>query len=392
MVRRVLQDATNGVCDFCRQVETATDRPVINLSHLAEVLDEVSGRIYNHEGQFFDSQQIMTPLRTDEVVGTLCDGCVTPEVLEVIAPVLADIIGEELVWFEPYDMDHEASVEFEWNDFEQSIKHESRLLSRPTSGTPKTAPERNYEFVRSLLVYAEEQTGLVNELHQGTEFYRARSERDSRNFERAARDAPEAELGPVPENLAAAGRMNAQGISLFYAAFDAETACAEVSSHSPYDIAVVGTFILQQPLRILDLTQSLPRRSVFDDSPPVKDHERLESLAYYVQRITQPVILDGNHPVDYAPTQILTDAFRYWASPPIDGIAYPSRVRKGGKNVVLFYGDSRWFECVGKPGSRFERFQRNQERGTPAPIFVIDPKTVRRYRVDRNIAVQRTLK
>jgi hypothetical protein len=179
---------------------------------------------------------------------------------------------------------------------------------------------------------------------------------------------------------------------MFYAAFNPETACAKVASHSPYDEVVAGTFILQQPLRILDLTQSLLIRSVFDDSPSADGEGRLASLGYYVQRITQPVILDGNHPVDYAPTQVLTDAFRYWANPRIDGIAFPSRVSKGGSNVVLFFGNSRWFERVGKSVSRFQRFERSLERGTSAPLFVIDPKTVRRFRVDRSITVKRAPK
>lgn len=357
---------------------------------LAELVDEAAERHYNHEGQFFDHQQIMEPKTTVEIVEALLDGCVVPEALDLISRVVADLMSEESDWFEPYNMDQEASVEFEWDDFEQSVKHESRLLSKPHGSKPSTAPERNYEFVRSLLVFAEEHAGLIQQVPRGTKLYRARSERDSRTFQQAAREAPETELGPVPENRASAGRMNAQGVPMFYAAFDAETACAEASSHSPYDYSVVGTFILQQPLRVLDLTLSLPIRSVFDNSPPVKGEERLASLAYFVQRITEPVILDGNHPVDYAPTQILTDAFRYWVTPPIDGIIYPSIVSKGGKNVVLFFGHSRWFERVGKSVSRFQRFERDQERGTPAPLFVIDPKTVRRYNVDRNITVRRT--
>jgi RES domain-containing protein len=311
-------------------------------------------------------------------------------VFDLACELVARLISEELDWFEPYDMDYEAGVEFEWNDFEQSVKHESRLLSIPAGPKAETVPEKNYEFVRSLLVFAAEHAGLIQPLARGTRLYRARTERDARTLERDARDSPEAQLGPAPEDRASAGRMNAQGVPMFYAAFDAETACAEVASHSPYDEAVAGTFILHQPLRVLDLTQSLPIRSVFDDSPPVEGDDRLASLGYYVQRITQPVILDGNHPVDYAPTQVLTDAFRYWADPRIDGIVYPSLVSKGGKNVVLFFGNPRWFERVGESVSRFQRFERLTERGTPGPLFVIDPKTVRRYSVDRDITVKRT--
>lgn len=390
LLRRVNQHAKKGVCILCAQNGLAVGGLVANLGHIAELVDEVAGRFYNHEGQFFDHEQILEPMTTEEVVEALLDRCVTSEVLDLTCKVVAELISEELNWFEPYDMDHEASVEFEWNDFEQSVKHESRLLSIPRRSKAATAPERNYEFVRSLLVFAAEHAGLIQPLKRGTKLHRARTERDSRKLERDARDSPETQLGPAPEDRASAGRMNAQGVPMFYAAFDAETACAEVASHSPYDEVVAGTFVVQQPLRVLDLTQSLPIRSVFDDSPPVEGEDRLASLGYYVQRITQPVILDGNHPVDYAPTQVLTDAFRYWAVPRIDGIVYPSLVSKGGKNVVLFFGNPRWFERVGRSVSRLQRFERDIERGTPAPLFVIDPKTVRRYSVDRDIAVRKT--
>lgn len=387
--RRLNQHAKDGGCILCGQDGLDSDGLVVNLGRVAELVDETASRFYNHEGQFFDEVQILEPRTTREVVEALLDRCVTSEVFDSACEVIAGLISEDLDWFEPYDMDHEAGVEFEWNDFEDSVKHESRLLSRPRGPKAETAPEKNHEFVRSLLVFAAEHAGLIQSLERGTKLYRARTERDSRKLERDAQESPESQLGPAPANLASAGRMNAQGVPMFYAAFDAKTACAEVASHSPYDEAVAGTFILQQRLSILDLTQSIPIRSVFDDSPPVESEDRLPSLGYYVQRITQPVILDGNHPVDYAPTQVLTDAFRYWAEPRIDGIAYPSLVSKGGKNVVLFFGNPRWFECLGKRASRFEQFERHLERGRPGPLFVIDPRTVRRYWVDRDITVKR---
>lgn len=390
LLRRVNQHAEQGICHLCMENGLGAGQGlVVNLEHVAKIVDETAEKHYNHEGQFFDHQQILEPRETSEVVEALLDGCIASEVFELACDVLSKLILEDQDWFEPYDMDREASVEFEWDDFEESIKHESRLLSAPRGPKPLTAPESNYRFVNSLLVFAEEHAGLIKQLERGTKLYRARTDRDSRALERDAKLSPETQLGPAPENQASAGRMNAQGVPMFYAAFSAETACAEVAAHSPYDEAVSGTFILQQSLRVLDLTQSLPIRSVFDDSPPVAGDHRLASLGYYVERITQPVILDGNHPVDYAPTQVLTDAFRYWADPQIDGIIYPSQVSKGGKNVVLFFGNRRWFEQVGKSVSNLERFQRRSERGTDAPLFVIDPKTVHRFRVDRNITVRK---
>lgn len=107
----------------------------------------------------------------------------------------------------------------------------------------------------------------------------------------------------------------------------------------------------------------------------------------YRERITRPVILDGNHPVDYAPTQVITDAFRYMSERPLDGIMYPSRVREGGKNIVLFYGEPMWFESPAEKSSRLEAFMRETGHKQRTSLFRIDPRTVRRFRVKRDISV-----
>ncbi|MDN5793036.1 MAG: RES family NAD+ phosphorylase [Brevibacterium aurantiacum] len=243
--------------------------------------------------------------------------------------------------------------------------------------------------MKSLLVFVEERARLVRDIEKDTLLYRARIERDARELEKAAREKPAAELGPPPVDKASAGRMNAQGIPLFYVAFDEETACVEVSSHSPYDEAVVGAFALQRPLRILDLSRVPPPRSPFDDSY-IDGDDRLAFFSEYVERITRPVILDGNHPVDYAPTQVLTEFFRWATAPRLAGIVFRSRAGGEGRNAVLFFGDDFWFTQLGVDTSSMARHQRWDERGTEDPLFVIDPKTIRRYRVERAMTVKRT--
>ena len=390
LLRHIEQFVTDGTCTICPTESLPSNRPVINLEHLARVVSEFAERNYDHFGFMPDEEQLLTPMNTEEVVAQLLQDSVEPAALDLIAELTAGLIHEDQDWFESFDEGGKAGIEFEWDDFEDSVKHESRLLSPPSGTQPETAPERNYVFVRSLLVLAEERAGLVRTLQKGTKLHRARIERNARELEQTARKSPATELGPAPADRVSAGRMNAQGVPMLYVAQDAETACAEVASHSPYDEAVAGTFILQQPLRILDLTQVPPLRSVFDDTCEDGD-ERLNSLSFYRDRITRPVILDGNHPVDYVASQMLTEAYRWWTTPRLDGIAYPSRVRKGGTNIVLFFGDPIWFEAVGEPSSRFARFQRQDKRSTGAPLFVIDHKSVRRYRVERALAVEHTM-
>lgn len=386
LLRHVEPFTTSDACAICA---TASGQ-VVNLEHMARIVNEFAERIYDHDGLWIDGGQLLTPMDTAEIVENMLADAIDPAVLEVVAGLTAGLIREAQDWFKPFNMDHEEGIESEWNEFERSIKHESRLLSPAVGAWPNTAPEKNYEFVRSLLVLAEERAGLIRTIDKGTELHRARIERDARQLERDARESPASTLGPAPVELVSAGRMNAQGVPMLYVAQEAETACAEVASHSPYDEAVAGTFVLQRPLRILDLTRVPPPRSVFNENSEEGDN-RLSSLGFYRDRITRPVILDGNHPVDYVASQILTEAFRWWTSPRLEGIAYPSRVREGGTNIVLFFGDPIWFEAVGETTSSLDRSLRHDERGTEDPLFIIDHKTVQRYRVKRDLTVRRSM-
>lgn len=389
LLRRVEQSAEEGDCAICIAESQNPSGQVVNLEHVARVVEEVAQNSYDHEGWVSDGAQILEPLNTEEVLTALLEDAIDPEALDLTVGLLTMLIREELDWFEPFDMDREDGFAYEWDTFEERVKHESRMLLQPRGDHPNSAPERNYAFIESLLLLAEERAGLIRTLRRGTKLYRARSERDALEFERIARDSPARQLGPAPRERASAGRMNAQGVPLFYVALDPETACAEVASHSPYDEAVVGRFVVQKPLRVLDLTTIPELRSAFDDTAIDEIDERLSALSVYRDRITRPVILDGNHPVDYAPTQVFTDAFRFWPEKPLDGIMYPSRVRDGGTNIVLFFGDRMWFESPTEKSSRFEAFIRQTEHQQKTSLFHIDPKTIRCFRVKREISVDR---
>lgn len=389
LLDKVAEFAEDGECAICFVDNLTPTGQVVNLEHLARVVREYARRSFDHEGFYTGGEQLARPLDTETVVATLLARSVDLDALDLTSALVAGLIHEEQDWFEPWDST--AHLEFEWNDFEDTVKHVSRLIL-PYSGERATSPpEHTYAFVSSLLVFAEERAGLVHELPSGTLLYRARIERDARELERAARADPSGVLGPAPREKATAGRMNAQGVPLLYVALDPETACAEVASHSPYDVAVVGAFELQQPLRILDLSMVPPPQSVFDDSHREGD-ERLGFFSDYVERITRPVILDGNHPIDYAPTQVITEFLRWATDPRLDGIVYPSRVsdNEEGSNAVLFFGDSMWFTHPGAAFGSMASHLRWEERGSDEPLFVIDPQTIRRYRVERAMTVTRT--
>lgn len=153
------------------------------------------------------------------------------------------------------------------------------------------------------------------------------------------------QLLPPPIAVASAGRMNPSGIPLFYAAFDADTALDEVFTHSSaWRYAVCGEFVTDAEIQILDLTGAPYLVDLLSG-----DRRQITQAVFlnrFVESISRPLNpIDDPHSLDYLPTQYLVEAIErspgVWSTtPPVDvaGIAYPSAIHSGGRNVVLFPG------------------------------------------------------
>lgn len=149
---------------------------------------------------------------------------------------------------------------------------------------------------------------------------------------------PDKNLGPPPSAVAAAGRMNARGISLFYGATSQEIALAEVRPPVGSRVAM-AVFDIVRPLNLLDLDAVARIRatgSVFDPSFP----ERLRQARFLrdlVDHFAAPVLPDDAE-LAYLPTQVVSDFLANWAEPRLDGLLYKSTQSNAeGRNVVLFH-------------------------------------------------------
>jgi hypothetical protein len=171
--------------------------------------------------------------------------------------------------------------------------------------------------------------------------HRARVFQSNRKLEDALK-RPDIELGPPPENVASAGRMNSRGISVFYGATHPEVAIAEtrppVGSH-----ALVARFEIIRPLKLLDLMafrSIYVKGSIFD--PSYLDRlKKAAFLASLSDQVTKPVMPD-DEPFDYLVTQAIADYLANLTEPKLDGIIYSSVQQGAGKkNVVLFHKSAR---------------------------------------------------
>jgi RES domain-containing protein len=118
------------------------------------------------------------------------------------------------------------------------------------------------------------------------------------------------------------GRVNPKGIPCLYLATHEDTAMSEVRPWHDARISL-ARFELTQAVELVDCSQDLP------DDPT---NEEARKWHWIGAAFSRPVT-SSDDVSDYAPTQILAEAFRQrW----YDGIIYNSGLDNDGKNVALF--------------------------------------------------------
>jgi RES domain-containing protein len=323
---------------------------------------------------------------TDDVVAECADGVFTEDVAEEAVEAIAAAVATPTAWSSNAIQDEFA---FNWDGFVQTVKHESRFVYLATRerGREYDPPSRVARFLEGLLAYADKETKMLVDLPVGTRLFRGRMTDDVAALRTQVDAAPAKEIGSPPPKVAQAGRMNAQGIPIFYSATTIHTAVAEIALHSPYDDAVVGEFVTQRDLTIIDFTRKPKLPSAFDRSR----RERFMFARFvddFVEAITQPVILDGRQRIDYVPTQIVTEYLRWVPDRRIEGIAFPSRVDRSGKNVVLFFGPGN--EIRTDPLTREELEDRDlglRVGGIESPALKIARNAITNHSVRRSVRV-----
>lgn len=367
------RDGQDRTCFYCEQ-----DRKTLSI-------DQVANFVYARLSEFFDRPLQYPPdlqatfeqmardggeeppdkgRRVADVIrdeAGLCETA-TEDIRCILAeryPEEPDVIGLDDTGSKEGPFDPEAhyvkresvnawDFEDDWDRFETSLKGETRYFNRTAEEILTTIfegiDEHNTINGRSLVVEA----GPGTELAQ---LYRARVFQTEVKLEEAMK-RPDKHVGPPPSSAAVAGRMNAAGIAVFYGATSAKVALAEVRPPVGSKV-LIGCFQVIRSLRLLDLEAlefvADEEGSIFD-ADHVQRLKRAKFLRGLGQRISRPVMPD-DQTRDYIPTQAISDFLATVASPPWDGIIYPSvqvmrrsyprrilRTRRGvdSRNVVLF--------------------------------------------------------
>jgi RES domain-containing protein len=234
-----------------------------------------------------------------------------------------------------------------WDQFVSKVKHQSRYFFHDIypDEDEYALGYRTSNFFPVLADIARD--SLIAKIPEDASLFRTRV------WQQVAPDwVPEQhEMGAPPADRASAGRMNAAGISYLYVALEKSTAIAEVFHGPPANLAI-ARFKTVRELTVLDLTKLPTLPSIFDHQK-AHDREIVLFLYQFTDSITQPVFRDGREHIDYVPTQVMCEYFQrvfnlgdHENPKRIDGIKYPSAVRPGGNNLVLFpstgEGDDRF--------------------------------------------------
>jgi len=331
--------ASSTSCDFC---DRAGSDPFAADASL--ILDRISGALRRH---WTDPEDVLLyDSESDSgFAGSVYD---FEDVLEAegARPFADDAFQEYVVdafrestWTgdDPAVLPESEARRFNWELLTETVKHEARflfvLLEEPEDESEPGYPLRLGGAMLRELGDLINRFGLVIDLPEGETLHRIRPHRPDEHPTSAG------ELGTPPARLTSQSRMCPAGIPMFYGATDQATARAETTTPAT-EAATAATF-QTTPARIVDLDRIPAEPSLFDLSEQATaDRPALGFLAGFRYDISRPIDRDDRIHIDYVPTQVVCEylrhLFRDSDDRPVDGLAWESAQRRGGRNIVLF--------------------------------------------------------
>ena len=222
-----------------------------------------------------------------------------------------------------------------WWDFKEEIRSRARFFGAITVATL----DRIFEDLASLRTYWDRP--VIREIKPGdgdSSFWRARTAHSEPEM-KSILESLGSQLGPPPSGKATAGRMNAEGIPVFYGALEEVTCVSEVR-------APVGSFVvlvkfdLLNPICVLDLNSLSNVYSDFSHFDPnyLEKRSRERFLEGLVGEMSRPV-MPHEEAREYIATQVVSEFLANRVEPRLHGIIFNSaQTGSSGHNVVLFNG------------------------------------------------------
>ncbi|WP_066492494.1 HEPN-associated N-terminal domain-containing protein [Burkholderia mayonis] len=337
-LKALIQDnASSNTCDYCERQGTeyiAAEAEVV----MKAIFDTI--HTYYCEpasgGVPYDGGFIITSISIGDVLDQL-DFRGHPDFVDAV--IEAEANGD---YFVPAADGHWAGSHLHemlsgaWKLFCYTVKHETRFHF---ANTPREAESPyDIDIADVLPAIAEHLRPAIRMLAAGTEAYRARIRHRGQTWEPTAD-----QMGPPPKAFTTAGRMNPAGIPYLYISFDQATARREIGVPERSSRTVfTAAFTLTRHLTVIDLTALPSMPSVFDLEQKAAREKALFTHEF-VETISVPITKDGREHIDYVPSQViceyLAQVFDAGKDTRLAGLIYPSAVKAGGKNLVVFPED-----------------------------------------------------
>ncbi|MDB4925484.1 HEPN-associated N-terminal domain-containing protein [Mucilaginibacter sp.] len=344
-----------GECSYCGKKKNVT-----SFIKVASFIKKGILRFYgdaNNEGCSWDKEEQKSLVATYDTEELLKDKINLRVDNDLLMCDLIDYLGDG-TWckLDPYGDDEDEELSYNWDEFKRVVKHVSRYVF---FGSKQFKSGMNGAYVDNILYEIGKRVNklkLFSTLEPGTDFYRCRRH----SFKKKPVKAEDF-TSPSNDEAKFPNRMSPAGISMFYAAFNPETAYEETldpNSKFPIEIMSTGVFKNNKELTLINLARLPPLPSIFDQKKS-SDYYSMVFLEKFVNDLSATVAKDGSEHIEYIPTQIITEYFRYThgdlTGKIIDGIIYPSSRNPGNEACVLFFDQSQCLEKMDFLANRVHR-------------------------------------
>lgn len=261
---------------------------------------------------------------------------------ELLDDICTALVNNDWVPCDPYSLRDNEVMIIGWDNFCRFVKNTARyffLNTKNKNYDPDQHDEIDPIQILDILGDLIKKQNLITTIDPGTEVRRVRITKINESLE-TARD-----LGSPPTKFAnLPNRMSPAGISMFYGAFDIETAIQETYKPCNEDKkAICGIFTPVRPLIMIDLSRNITIPTIFQKWSPRSRHD-LQFLNDFLTDFTKPIDRENSAHIDYVPTQIVTEYFRhiFEISDGVraDGVIYPSS-KEGGNQAMVIFADSQ---------------------------------------------------
>lgn len=344
LAKVILENSVSKKCSYCDKKFRSNKAATYNF-----IMNKIYQTIFNYYG---NADNLNIPFDEGEWV---VDSTSIEDVLFEINPGWDDNFSIDLAnsadpwlylvkhsngdWLE---IPESETLLYSWDSFKNQILYKTRYLF---------LNEPNDDFadnqiipVSSMLNALEKlciELNLIKKVKKNSFFYRVRSHSKEESFSEFDH------MGVAPLRIATAGRMNPAGIPYFYIADSSLTAKLEVIKDQEHWSC--AKFKLKKDIDVIDFS-CLPEIPSIFEIEEYKNRQKIIFLHDLVEDISKPVGPDEKDHIDYIPTQVVSEFFRYRFKPVVKGIKYRSVKNPKGLNIAFFESENKkikeFFELI----------------------------------------------